>query len=232
MKMLGEFLEISLATPDMLRSHEFYRKLGFTEAPASDGRKYPYAVVTDGRLYIGLHKRGDEVHGLSFVLPELRHHVEGFEALGLDFEFRDIGFHQFNQLGFRDPDNNRVMLLEARTYSPVHAAHVQPTLCGYFLEYRLPVDDVAANARFWESLGLIVETVEGGESAQASWGGINLRLTRAGRKAKPALVFACPDLDAANALLEMRGLDVQNVTGAIRVPTPEGLDLLLQTEDI
>ena len=113
--MLGEFLELSLATPDMLRSHDFYRKLGFTEAPASDGRPHPYAVFTDGRLYLGLHKHGDDVHGLSFVLPELRNHVESFESLGLEFEFRDIGFHQFNQLGFRDPDGNRVTVVEART---------------------------------------------------------------------------------------------------------------------
>ena len=229
--MLGEFLEISLATPDMLRSLEFYRKLGFTAAPASDGRPHPYAVFTDGRLYLGLHQRGDEVHGLSFVLPELRRHVEGFEALGLEFVLRDIGPHQFNQLGFRDPDGNRVSVVEARTYSPVHAAHVESTLCGYFLEYRLPVDDVKASARFWESLGLIVENGENGDSAQASWGGINLGLTRAGRRARPTLVFASPNLDAAHALLEMRGLEPHNETGAIRVATPEGLDLLLQAED-
>lgn len=229
--MLGEFLEISLATPDMLASLEFYRKLGFEEAPPGGGPRHPYAVVTDGRLYLGLHKRGDDVHGLSFVLPELRNHVEGFEALGLEFEFHDISFHQFNQLGFRDPDGNRVMLVEARTYSPVHKDHVEPTLCGYFLDYRLPVDDVLASAKFWGSLGLIVETAADGESAQASWGGISLRLERAGRRAKPTLVFACPDLDAAHALLEMRGLGVQNVTDAIRVPTPEGVDLLLVTPD-
>lgn len=229
--MLGEFLEVSLATPDMLASLEFYRKLGFTEAPASEGRRHPYAVVTDGRLYLGLHKRGEDVHGLSFVLPELRRHVDAFEALGLEFEFCDIGLDQFNQLAFRDLDERRVTMLEARTYSSVHKEHLQPSLCGYFLEFRLPVTDMAASAHFWGSLGLIVETGADRDSVQASWSGINLRLERAGRMARPTLVFACPELDAANALLEMRGLDVQNVTDALRVPTPEGIELLLTAED-
>jgi hypothetical protein len=230
--MLGEFLEISLATPDMLRSMEFYRQLGFAEAPTGGGGKHPYTVITDGRLYLGLHKQADRVNGLSFVLQELRQHLAGFEALEFEFDFCEIGLDQFNRLGFRDPEGGLVTLLEARTYSPVHAAHVQPTLCGYFLEYRLPVDDLPASARFWESLGLIVETAADGASAQASWAGINLALVQAAdRRTRPALVFANPDLDAANALLEMRGLDPHNETDAIRVATPEGIDLLLQSED-
>ena len=113
----------------------------------------------------------------------------------------------------------------------MHASRVEPTLCGYFLEYRLPVDDVAVSAKFWESLGLIVETAGDGTSARASWGGINLGLMRAGRRARPTLVFVNPDLDAAHALLEMRGLEPHNETGAIRVTAPEDVDLLLTTED-
>ncbi|HLW74238.1 MAG TPA: hypothetical protein VKT74_04150, partial [Gammaproteobacteria bacterium] len=162
---------------------------------------------------------------------ELRHHVPGFEALGIEFDFCEIGLDQFNRLGFRDPEGGLVTLLEARTYSPVHAAHVKASLCGYFLEYSLPVSDLAASARFWESLGLIVEIAADGASAQASWAGINLALVQAGRRARATLVFANPDLDAAHALLEMRGLDPHNETGAIRVATPEGIDLLLQSED-
>ena len=55
--MLGDFLEISLATRDILGSLDFYRKLGFVEAPVRETWQHPYTVVTDGRLYIGLHAR-------------------------------------------------------------------------------------------------------------------------------------------------------------------------------
>ncbi len=56
--MLGDFLEVSLTTADLLGSIEFYRKLGFQEAPAGSTWRHPYTVMTDGRHpHIGLHKR-------------------------------------------------------------------------------------------------------------------------------------------------------------------------------
>src|SRR5882724_7201887 len=151
--MLGDFLEISLTTSDMLASLDFYQKLGFMEAPVRDTWKHPYTVVTDGRLYLGLHARDAPSPALSFALPELRRHLPELEALGIEFEFCNIELHRFNEVGFLDPDGGLVALLEARTYSPVHPSQVKDTLCGYFLEYRLPVRDVAATLAFWESLG-------------------------------------------------------------------------------
>ena len=226
--MLGDFLEVSLSTPDILASVEFYRKLGFSEAPAGDSWKHPYTVMTDGRLYLGLHKREAPSPALSFVLPELARRMGGFEALGIEFAVSNIELHRFNELGFLDPDGQMVTLLEARTYSPVHDAHLPPTMCGYFLEYRLPVRDRAASMRFWESLGLIVEPGEDPAYAQASWGGINLGLSQSTRRRTPELVFDQPALDEIEPLLELRGLTIQNDTDGLRLPTPEGITLLLR----
>lgn len=53
--MLGRFLEISVRTPVIQQSLEFYQALGFEQALVSETWPYPYAVVTDGRLFIGLH---------------------------------------------------------------------------------------------------------------------------------------------------------------------------------
>ena len=230
--MLGDFLEISLATQDILASIEFYRKLGFSEAPAGSTWKHPYTVMTDGRLYLGLHKREAASPALSFVLPGLTRRMGGFEALGIEFAVCNIELHHFNELGFLDPDGQMVTLLEARTYSPVHAAHVEPSLCGYFLEYRMPVQDSTASGRFWESLGLIVTPPE--ESSlpypQASWAGINLGLQEAGRKARPTLMFSNGNLDETEALLDMRGLSIQKDTQGLQLTSPEGLNLLLCPE--
>ena len=231
--MLGDFLEISLTSPDLLASLEFYRKLGFEEAPVGGGRRHPYTVVTDGRLYLGLHKREPAPPALSFVLPELRKRLAGFEALGIEFDSLNIAIDQFNQLSFQDPDGGGIEILEARTYSPVHTGHVQPTLCGYFMEYRLPVRDSAASARFWESLGLIVEpaSAEGLPYPQASWGGINLGLKPVSARGKPTLVFAQAALDEMEPLLEMRGLAIQNDTEGLTLTSPEGINLLLRHDD-
>ncbi len=228
--MLGDFLELSLSTGDMLASLDFYRKLGFQEAPVGGGWHHPYAVVTDGRLYLGLHKREPQSPALSFVLPELRHKLADFEALGIEFAHVNIEPHRFNHMGFEDPDGGQLILVEARTYSPVHASHLEPSLCGYFVEYRLPVLDVPASARFWESLGLIVETGADQDYAQASWGGINLGLARARPRARPALVFESPDLEQATALLGMRGLPLRRDADGLHVATPEGIELLLRED--
>lgn len=225
--MLGDFLEFSLATRDMLESLEFYKKLGFVEASARDAWQHPYTVMTDGRVYLGLHKRETPSPALSFTLPELRRHLPELEALGIEFEFCNIEPHRFNEVGFLDPDGGLVVLLEARTHSPLHAE--VPTLCGYFLECRLPVRDEDATLRFWDALGLMTEKDETGQ-AHIAWGGINIALEPGGARAHPALVFANGNLEETEALLEMRGLPIQKDTRGLRLTTPEGLTLLLQRE--
>ncbi|HEU5398005.1 MAG TPA: hypothetical protein VFV77_01890 [Gammaproteobacteria bacterium] len=229
--MLGEFLEFSLTTADMLASMDFYRKLGFREASAGASWKHPYTVFSDGRLHIGLHKREPLAPALSFVLPELRGRLEAFEALGISFAYTSIELHHFNHAGFEDPDGTLVTLLEARTFSPPHESEAQASLCGYFLEYRIPVYDPEASTRFWEALGLIVTSAEDGGYPQASWGGINLGLQRAARNARPTLVFANPNLAETEALLEMRGLSLQKQKEGLCLATPEGVNLLLLREE-
>lgn len=223
--MLGDFLEFSLATGDMLESLDFYKKLGFVEASARDAWQHPYTVVTDGRLYLGLHKRESASPALSFALPELRTHLPKLEALGIEFAFCNIELHRFNEVGFLDPDGGLVTLLEARTYSPMHTG--SESLCGYFLEYRLPARDEGATLKFWDALGLMTEKDESGQ-ARISWGGINIVLEPRGRR--PALAFSNGKLEETEALLEMRGLPIQKDTQGLRVATPEGLTLLLTAE--
>jgi len=54
--VLGRFLEFSLATPDIRASLDFYTGLGFSSADVGDAWPHPYAVVTDGRICLGLNK--------------------------------------------------------------------------------------------------------------------------------------------------------------------------------
>jgi catechol 2,3-dioxygenase-like lactoylglutathione lyase family enzyme len=231
--VLGDFLEISLSTRDILASIEFYRKLGFSEAPAGSTWKHPYTVMTDGRLYLGLHKRDAASPALSFVLPELSRRLPDFETLGIELTSCNIGLDQFNELSFLDPDGQLVTLLEARTYSPVHAAHLPATLCGYFQEFRLSVRNRAASVRFWEAMGFIVsdENESSGSYAQASWGGINLGLNQTARTLPPELVFSRPGLDEVIPFIEMRGLDMKEDAQGVRLATPEGLNLVLRPEE-
>jgi catechol 2,3-dioxygenase-like lactoylglutathione lyase family enzyme len=231
--MLGEFLEISLSTPDILASIEFYERLGFSHASTGETRKHPYAVLTDGRLYIGLHKHEFASPALTFVLPELNKRIDAFEELGISFEFCNIALDQFNEVGFLDLDGQMVTLLEARTYSPLHASQAKTTLCGYFLEYRLAVRDRDQSARFWEALGFLPlgHTEEPVPYAQAARNDINLGLLQAPRRGAPTLVFAQDDMQGTAELLDARGFDIKETLDGIVLQAPEGTVLSLLRPD-
>ena len=117
--MLGRFHEISIATADIRASVEFYERLGFTQAPTTDTWSHPYGVLTDGRLFIGLHQRRAPTPALTFVLPGIASQLATFESHGIALTVCRTGEDVFNEIGFLDPFGQAVSVLEARTYSPV-----------------------------------------------------------------------------------------------------------------
>jgi catechol 2,3-dioxygenase-like lactoylglutathione lyase family enzyme len=151
--VLGRFLEVSVAAPDVPASIAFYESLGFVQAVTGDARSYPYAVLTDGRLYLGLHGAGIEAPTLTWVHPGLSSHAARLEALGIELESARLGEDSLNELAFSDPSGQRIALLEARTYSP--PPQLTTSRLGYFEEYGIPTLDLEAAARWWEALGLI-----------------------------------------------------------------------------
>jgi catechol 2,3-dioxygenase-like lactoylglutathione lyase family enzyme len=153
--MLGRFLEYSLATPDVQGSLDFYSKLGFSQAQVGEAWPHPYAVVTDGRICLGLHQDAAGAPSMTFVKPGLLKHLEALEALGLEFEFRRLGNDVFNEVGWLDPCGRRVRLIEARTFSPSKRLGHDTSRCGYFLEIALPVQDLDAAKAYWERFGFV-----------------------------------------------------------------------------
>ena len=69
---LGRFLEISLAATDVAESLAFYESLGFVQASVGETWPHSYAVVTDGRLCLGLHGLDFESPLPTWVAPSLR----------------------------------------------------------------------------------------------------------------------------------------------------------------
>ncbi len=153
--MLGRFLEYSIATPDIRASLEFYSKLGFSQAQVGEAWPHPYAVVTDGRICLGLHQEFGAAPSLTFVKPDILKHLSSLERLGLSFEFRRLGNDVFNELGWLDPSGNLIRLVEARTFSPAKRPGTDTSLCGYFLEIGLPAPQREAAKDFWEKLGFV-----------------------------------------------------------------------------
>jgi catechol 2,3-dioxygenase-like lactoylglutathione lyase family enzyme len=153
--VLGRFLEYSIPTPDIRASLDFYVKLGFSQAEVGETWPHPYAVVTDGRIHLGLHRLAEEEPVLTFVKPHLLRHLATLERSGVQFEVRRLGNDVFNELGWLDPSGHRVRMVEARTFSPTKRDATQTSLCGYFSEIALPSPAMEDAKRYWEKLGFV-----------------------------------------------------------------------------
>jgi predicted lactoylglutathione lyase len=237
--MLGRFLEISVHAPDIRASLEFYESLGFAQAAVGETWPYPYAVVTDGRLFLGLHGAVIRSPAITFVLPDLAHGIERLRALGIEFDQERIGNDVFNQATFTDPAGVCVNALEARTFSP--PTEGASATCGYFVELGLPVRDFAPSRAFWEPLGFVAWEEETQPFARmpVTSDHLNLGLYRTRAFRQPLLTFEDADMRERLARLRERGFrllddmpdSLDDSTNAI-LEAPEGTRLLLlQTEN-
>jgi catechol 2,3-dioxygenase-like lactoylglutathione lyase family enzyme len=153
--VLGRFLEFSLATPVIQASLDFYTRLGFSQAEVGEAWPHPYAVVTDGRICLGLHQGAIPAPSMTFVRPDLLRHLATLEHLGLEFEFRHLGNDVFNEVGLFDPAGHLVRLIEARTFSPSKRIGTETSQCGYFLEVALPTPNLEVSKTYWEQFGFV-----------------------------------------------------------------------------
>jgi catechol 2,3-dioxygenase-like lactoylglutathione lyase family enzyme len=153
--VLGRFLEFSLATPDIQASLDFYTRLGFSQAQVGEAWPHPYAVLTDGRICLGLHQEAIPAPSITFVKPDLLKHLEALEKQGLKFEFRRLGNDVFNEVGWFDPSGQLIRLIEARTFSPSKRVGTDTSKCGYFLEIALPTPILDVSKAYWEEFGFV-----------------------------------------------------------------------------
>ena len=154
----------------------FYRDLGFVELPVGDIRNYHYAVVTDGRIAIGLHSAALTAPALHFVHPDLEAHVRRLEAAGVEMLARRLGGEAFNEAELAAPDDIGIRLLEAPTFSS-HLMLDQPEpavgrTSAILVGSRRPDSSVA----FWESQGFVID--DDGEVARLLAPGLVLALDR------------------------------------------------------
>jgi catechol 2,3-dioxygenase-like lactoylglutathione lyase family enzyme len=154
--LLGRFLEVSVHAPDVAESLAFYEALGFVQAPTGEARSHPYAVVTDGRLFVGLHQHGFASPTLTWVLPDVAKRAPDLQALGIEFESAKLDDAAMHEIGFRDPSGQMINVIEARTFSPPALSPAHATELGYFEEFGMPTSDLARTSAFWDRLGFVV----------------------------------------------------------------------------
>lgn len=217
--MIGRFLEIGIATPDIRASVEFYERLGFTQARTGDIWPHPYGVLTDGSVHIGLHQSRLDSPALTFVRPGVAGHLAALERMGIEPATVSIGDEVFHEIAFRDPAGQPVRLLEARTYSPTDRAALETSECGSFRGFSMPAANLEPARSFWEALGFAAGELEARPYPHLPLAGegLHLALHRPHFSTEPLLAFGDPAMP--RRLARLRELLVQRLE-----PPPRGLD--------
>jgi hypothetical protein len=217
---------------------EFYERLGFTQATTADTFAHPYGVLTDGRLFVGLHQRQGPSPVLTFVRPGIAASLAAFSAAGIELTRCQTGEEVFNEIAFEDPFGHAVAALEARTYSPVARRATDTSLCGDFAELSLPAGDFAAAQAFWEPLGFVAaEESQPYPHLSLTSDHLDLAFHAPALSARPLLVFRDAAMRSHIARLRELGLALSaapaftqgNRDGAL-LPGPGGTALLLLEE--
>ena len=234
--VLGRFLEISVHAPEIRESLAFYESLGFVQASVGEAWPHPYAVVSDGRICIGLHAAPLPLPALTFVLPDLAHGLVKLRELGIAFEQELIGSEVFNQAWFRDPAGQHIAVWEARTFSPLQWEGAGGSSCGYFTEYGIPTRDGAKSCQFWEPLGFVAWPEESAPFPHTALTSelLSIGLYRSRSLRQPVLTFEDVDMRERISHLRERGFvlsdampDALDEHCNTVLVAPEGTQLLL-----
>lgn len=234
--MLGRFLEFSVASPDIRASLDFYLDLGFSAADVGDAWPHPYAVVTDGRVCIGLHQAAIPAPSLTFVKPDLLKFLDALERKGIELEFRRLGNDVFNEVGWFDPTGQLVRLIEARTFSPSKRLANETSRCGYFSEIAFPAADREQAKSYWEEFGFVgmEESADRMPHISCTSDFIDLGLYHPGDLRRATLRFEVDDVGGTLAHLADQGIvpngevppGLRTAPAAVLI-APEGTPILL-----
>lgn len=217
--MLGKFHEISIETADIADSVAYYERLGFSHCGTTDTWPHPYGVMTDGRLYLGLHQFKFPSPTLSYVHPGVAEHAHVIEKLGIDIAWKRVSDEAFNEFGFLDPSGQTVRVQEAPTHFASDRDLGETSLCGDFAEFSLPSAEFEPMRAFWEPLGFVAlgETDVPYVRMSMTSDHIDLAVHRPRTLDQTLLVFAAPDM--GERIERLRSLDV-----AMSDDLPRGLD--------
>jgi len=109
----GKFGELSFAVRSMRASRAYWRRLGFTQVEGHDREPYPWAVVSDGMMLLGLHQtslgKKDEAT-LTYFAKDIPRRVARLRRAGVKVAAIPKRSRKPKGGTFRSPDGQRFFM--------------------------------------------------------------------------------------------------------------------------
>jgi hypothetical protein len=205
--MLGELLEISIAADSMPLAAASFRAMGFREADVGNIVSEAYLPVAIDSITVGLRGEGPALPIPIFVRPQLKEHVRALRRLDIQPTYMNLTDDEFHRVGLEDPNGLPIMLVEARTYSPL--AGDVPGMIGEFLEFSLPTHSIEASLAFWQKLGFTSDPDAESTDIHHRLLGHGLAIGfHSGTRFAAGLTFAGANLDGRVAYLKAKGCSI------------------------
>ncbi len=242
---LGEISALTIASPDLETSLQFYQKLGFREVMRMDF-PFPWIQITDDALLIMLRKGEDPYLALTYYVKEIDKVVTDVETRGIQFLSKPKDSDFIKRYLFKSPDGLNISLVHIPDGFSKPAGKTMLTMeqtdyfkpesytnktVGMFGELAQPVADVNASIPFWEKIGFKVLSRF---SSPYPWAILSDGLSIIGlhqtqQYTYPAITFFASDMKEKIEKLKQQGLENYKEQGAsnIVLTTPEQQHIFL-----
>jgi predicted lactoylglutathione lyase len=238
---LGDVSDITITSPDLENSFNYYKRLGFSELFRGDF-PFPFIQISDGVIMMMIRKDKDPYIALSYYVKDIDKVVAELESEGIIFSRKPKADEMIKRFIFSSADNLTISLVSfvdgfvqpagpsMLTMQPADYFNPEKYVnksCGLFGEFAHPVKNLEASISFWEKLGF--KSLSKKESPYP-WAivsdGLNIiGLHQTTHFDYPALTFFASDMNEKINKLISEGLtDNSDIAGKknITLTTPEG----------
>ncbi|MEO8172037.1 MAG: VOC family protein, partial [Sediminibacterium sp.] len=165
--ILGEITAITVTTPDLDHSLQFYKKLGFKEVMRMDF-PFPWIQVSDGALLMMLRKDNNPYIALTYYVKDIDRSVQVVQDAGIEFAETPKASDMVKKYLFHTPEGANISLVNIfdgfvqpkgptmLTMAPqdyTNPSKYVNQVCGMFGEFAMPVKNLDVSISFWEKLG-------------------------------------------------------------------------------
>jgi catechol 2,3-dioxygenase-like lactoylglutathione lyase family enzyme len=167
---IGDVTAITISSPDLETSLQFYKLLGFNEVMRFDF-PFPWIQVSDGALLIMLRQDAKPYIALTYYVKEIDRVVSELEQAGIEFSQKPKDTDMIKRYLMLSPDGlniSLVSIVDGFVQPPGPTMLTMPQqdyftpekyvnkTCGLYGELAHPVTDLNRSILFWEKLGFKV----------------------------------------------------------------------------